>query len=347
MGETEIAPYALRPTAESATIRWCGEARGSCLEFWPEGQAVHVQRVPGERRGDGLRRVALHGLRPGTRYSYRREGEGEIRSFCTAPVGREASFTLAIFGDPQNHVHYAETVATMAAVKPDLAIGLGDFVGNSDAASYGRYLRLSDPLLRHTALLPVPGNHDYRLHSNPFPRENDSRVFDQHLGNSQGNQTAIVWGPLLLLGLDYPDRGAWDADGPEAGWLRAQLHMAREQELGVVVCQHCPCFTSTRIDWAVDDRVLPGVLGEFADVVLADFGAHIHTYERSLFRGIPFVTTGGAGELYDFPVDERPNPHQISAANRLHICLLQVESGKASVRAVDLAGQTIDEFPLG
>ena len=113
--------------------------------------------------------------------------------------------------------------------------------------------------------------------------------------------------------------------------------------------QHCPCFTSTRITWAVDDRVLPPLFGEFADVVLADFGGHIHTYERSLCperTGIPYITTGGAGELYDFPVDECPNPHQVVAADRLHVCLLRADPGGVRVAVVALTGQSFDEFPL-
>jgi hypothetical protein len=46
-------------------------------------------------------------------------------------------------------------------------------------------------------------------------------------------------------------------------------------------------------------------------------------------------------------VNEQPNPHQVVAADRLHICLLSIADGNARVTVVDLDGQTIDEFPLG
>ena len=81
-------------------------------------------------------------------------------------------------------------------------------MGASDAESYRRFLRLSEPLLATAALLPVPGNHDYRRHSSPFPTDNDSEVFDRYLGDGQGNRVALPWGRLLLLGLNDPDRGA-------------------------------------------------------------------------------------------------------------------------------------------
>jgi len=308
-----------------------------------------MQRVPGEDRGDGLWEIALTGLRPGTRYLYRRDIAPRIRSFRTAPADPDAPFTVAIFGDPQNLVHYPAAVVAMVACQPDLAIGLGDYLGQSDGASYRRFLKLSEPLLATTPLLAVPGNHDYRLHSNPFPKENDRAVFDRYLGDARNPHVALAWGHLVLLGLDYADRGAWDAAGPEAEWLRGQLAVAREAGQQTVLFQHCPCFTSTRITWAVDDRVLPALLSEFPGVVLADFGGHIHTYERSLFpgeNGIPYITSGGAGEIYNFPVDECPNPYQVVAEDRLHICVLRAFGGQLAGQVVDLAGREIDTFSL-
>jgi hypothetical protein len=339
-----VAPYVLRPAADSATIRWGSADSAPRLEVWPEEGVGKCREVRGVTRGEGLFEAVLGELSPGTRYCYRRQGHDESRSFRTAPANRDAAYSVVIFGDPQNHLHYPEAVAAMAALQPDLAIGLGDYVGASDGASYRRFLRLSEPLLATTALLPVPGNHDYRRHCSPFPEDNDSEVFDRYLGDGDGNQVSLPWGPLRLLGLNYPDRGTWTPDCPRALWLREQLNEARSADQRVVLFHHCPCFTSTRITWAVDDRVLPALLADFADVVLADFGGHVHTYERSEYRGIPYITTGGAGELYDFPVDECPNPYQIVAAGRLHVCRLQVRAEGITVSAVALDGQVFDEF---
>lgn len=340
--DAAIAPYVLCPAGGRGTIRWGSGAKESGIELW-DGDARWI--VPGEDRGDGLFEAKLDGLRPGVRYHYRRVGVEETRSFRTA----SSEFSLVVFGDPQNHLHYPEAVAAMVALQPDLVVGLGDYVGASEGASYRRFLHLSEPLLATTALLPVPGNHDYRRHSSPFPEDNDSVVYDRYLGDGLGNQVSLSWGTLRLLGLNYPDRGTWTLDCPQAQWLRAQLREARSARQRAVLFQHCPCFTSTRITWAVDDRVLPALLGEFADVVLADFGGHIHTYERSLYpdrTGIPYITTGGAGELYDYPADACPNPYQIVAADRLHVCRLRVRAEGIAVSAVALDGQTFDGFGL-
>ena len=60
-----------------------------------------------------------------------------------------------------------------------------------------------------------------------------------------------------------------------------------------------------------------------------------------------YITSGGAGELYDFPVNECPNPHQIVAADCLHICLLQVRPDRVSMKAVGLEGELLDDCLLG
>ena len=349
-GLVEVPPYALCLAADRMAIRWRSADEFPCLEIWPEAQPEPMRRICGQDRGEGWREVVLAGLPPGARYRYRLVGHQDARSFGMPISDRNASFRLAVFGDPQSHVHYPAAAAAMARFRPDLAVGLGDYVGASADDGYARFLRLSEPLLASTPLLPVPGNHDYRLHSNPFPTDNDRNVFDRCLGAGTEAGIALAWGGLLLVGLDYPDRGAWSPDGAQATWLRARLSYARDAGLRALVFQHCPCFTSTRIDWAVDATVLPSLLAEFPDVVLADFAGHIHTYEHSRFpdcRGVHFVTTGGAGELYDFPVDVCPNPYQLAAFDQLHVCLLTVHGHRARLRAMGLDGQELFQWFLG
>ena len=82
---------------------------------------------------------------------------------------------------------------------------------------------------------------------------------------------------------------------------------------------------------------------------IADFGGHIHTYERSCnpsVSGLAYVTSGGAGELYDYPVGVRANPWEVFAADVLHYCVVSVMGSKATVDAVAHSGELVDSVEL-
>lgn len=345
---SDVEPYCLFPRADGATIRWFSSdpyRGGLLLREITSGR----EQVVREDEATNAHEIRLSGLSPFTGYDYRVLPDGRTCEFRTASE-TDVPFRFVVFGDPQNHVHLRETMAVAAELEPDFAIGLGDFVGAARHDTFARFLDYSRPLLDRTPLVPVPGNHDHRRHCRPFSQDNDTELFDLYLGNGQTNNTAFDYGRLRFLQLNYPDSDTVKLDDESGQWLVGQLQEAQRLGKKVVLSHHCPCFTSTTIDWAVEASLVPPLLEEFRDTLLIDFGAHIHTYERSTYpdeHGTCFITAGGAGELYsEFPVNQRTNPYQQAAFERCHVCLVEVGRTALTIRAVDVTGETFDSVEL-
>ena len=347
-----IEPYALRPTSDSVNIRWMSAT--PCLgevEYWMSGRlgskkVIHklTENIP-----TCFHDMRLQGLESFNQYSYRVLPEGKEYQFKTASVSENDKFTFVVFGDPQGHAHLRETMELAKSFNPDFALGLGDFVGGANDNAYIQYFERSRLLLDGVPLYPTPGNHDYRRHTRPFDHDNDLVVYDRHLGNGDGDNYFFDYGKFRFIMLNYPDADTIKRDSASGRWLIEQLTTARTLGGKIFLSHHCPCFTSTEITWAVDDSFIPPLSKEFADVVLIDFGAHIHTYERSRYpddSGVFFITTGGAGELYDFPVNKRENIYQRAAVDACHVCVVDVEPSIACVRAVGIDDKVLDCFEL-
>ena len=74
--------------------------------------------------------------------------------------------------------------------------------------------------------------------------------------------------------------------------------------------------------------------------VLFVFSAHVHSYERSLYKGTNYiVTAGGGAPLY--PVT-RDNPYKIFRQNIHHYTVLEKKDDVYTLRAVDINGNEID-----
>ncbi|MCK5801757.1 MAG: metallophosphoesterase family protein [Lentisphaeria bacterium] len=343
-------PYVLRPTPDSAEIRWfTKEPCDHVVRLWPAGRADASRTIIDTASPATRHSVRLTGLEAGATYCYAVADSAEVGRFRTLPDTADCPFRFVVFGDPQTHKHYAEAVRVAADAKPDFCIGLGDFSSRAADRSFRAFIELSHPLFAESAFIPTPGNHDYRRHARPFFSDNDTEIYDRYLGDGAGNVWSAPCGSLQLIVLNYPDAKTLKPDGRQMRWTRRQLEQARAAGRKAMLFHHCACFTSTRAVWAAEFDLLPPLLAEFRDVVVADFAGHIHTYEHSLHpdgNGIHYVTTGGAGELYDFPVDEQENPFQKAAADTLHVCVVTVAGGKASVEVRSLEGRTIDSIEI-
>jgi Calcineurin-like phosphoesterase len=338
---TESEPYALYPTKDSINIRWFSEepCRGRIIycEVGSDKEQFSEEQISSVSHN-----IHLSGLNPFTRYEYYIYPDGEKYSFYTAASASCKSFRFAVFGDPQGHGHLKDAMAIAAEFKPHFAIGLGDFAGRADCESYLKFVSSSRALLDDTALLPVPGNHDYRRWNRPFDHDNDTEIYDLFFGTGAGNNYGFDYGQFRFIMLNFPDQDTFRSES----WLRRELQTSRQLEKKVIIAHHCACFTSTKAVWAADDSLVPPLTEEFGDVIAVDFGGHIHTYERSMYpdeTGVCFITSGGAGEIYSqYPVNRRENIFQQYAEDCGHVCLVEVCDHQVSIEAVDLAGKCFD-----
>ena len=338
-------PYALYARQDSVHIRWQTSAPeiGSVTCRPETGGSIATFREPAAAVDHD---VLLTGLAPATRYVYQNLPGPFDLSFRTAARPEDDTVRFVVFGDPQNHGALAEIMRRAADTRPDFAIGLGDFAGAATEDRFDHFFALARPLLDHTVLYPTPGNHDYRRHARPFDHDNDTALYDRRLGDGDGNNSVYDQGPVRLILLNYPDSATLAPDGPRVAWLRQQLKAAAVAGRRVILAHHCACFTSTAAAWAAEDAIIPPLAADFPGLVVADFGGHLHTYERSFHPSsqTTFITTGGAGELYDFPPGAIVNPLEQAAANTLHFCHVEITGGVFSMTAIDRQGKTIDHF---
>ena len=67
---------------------------------------------------------------------------------------------------------------------------------------------------------------------------------------------------------------------------------------------------------------------------------HVHSYERSLYKGTNYiVTAGGGAPLYP---ETRENPYKIFRKNTHHYTVLTREDDVYTLKAVDINGKVID-----
>ena len=337
-----MKPYALNPACDRIQIRLHYVRKQSAtLEIWEKNNLETLLEFPSE--GKLTHNWEITGLKPGTTYEYGRKGRGREGSFRTLP--EKGKVRVAVFGDPQGHCHLQSVTSAVAKYKPDLAVCLGDNADKADPLLYGEFFRKTRRLLNRCALISTPGNHDYESCSPPFNGKNPiSQIYKNWFGDEKLNCTALVTGSYKLLAIAFPDRNSLTEKCRK--WLLKELESARKHRQKVLLFHHCPCFTSTTITWALDAETLPLLLEEYKDTVLADFAGHIHTYEFSKYpddKGVWYVTTGGAGELYNFPVKSVNNPYEKSSADVYHSLLLDLAPGKMVMRVIGEDGKILEE----
>ncbi len=129
-------PYLLGVTQSSIRIHWGTDLLGdSIVEY---GQTEQLgNRVECDQWGM-IHRCVVEDLEPETEYFYRVESCGQLSgtySFRTAPY-RDTPFTVGVWGDNRSDPVSHQAVADeMAGYDPDIAINVGDVVGDGWVAS--------------------------------------------------------------------------------------------------------------------------------------------------------------------------------------------------------------------
>ena len=276
-------------------------------------------------------------------------------------VLREAArdLSFAVFGDIQMHNEITRRVIEQVlTARPDLCIVLGDLVNNGSNLEFWEQCRNTlRPLAEACEVVVIPGNHDYDKSGRAedfcrFFRKPGSETF---LSLQRGGCRFI----LLDTQCGFDDshhgyKGDFSADSPQSVWLRKELKDAKAHDEPALVFAHHPIFMPTQIYEStsptirVDDRSGDRSLGNLLPLLLEGnaqifFAGHLHLYERSLYNGVHFITTGATGSPF-LDLGEGGNRFSKLRLERNHFCLMRVGKDELECEAIDEWSETIDKW---
>ena len=75
------------------------------------------------------------------------------------------------------------------------------------------------------------------------------------------------------------------------------------------------------------------------------FSGHDHIYERSFYNDVWYIVTGGGGASL-YPVNSKPNPHQVCAESAYHFCKLRINGARIDFEMIRANGTIGDKMTL-
>lgn len=233
---------------------------------------------------------------------------------------------IVIYGDVRSSILTHKKIADMIyKEQPQMVLFTGDIAANS--RNYIHYLQFTvfeNKLWNNFEYYPTRGNHESTLWLyNAFFELPDGKTYYS----------------FDRMGMHFIVLDCWNVysaiDPKELEWLKADLEANKNKP--ITVSMHVPLFTSGKYD----PYNAPYLLELFDKYnVLFVFSAHVHSYERSLYKGTNYiVTAGGGAPLY--PVT-RVNPYKQVRKNAHHYTVLTENNGEYTLKAIDIDGNIID-----
>jgi len=346
-----IGPYVQDVSTDNATICWA-TLSGQVTVAPLQGDAVALHEYQHHE-------VRIRDLEPGTTYTYDVLGDGSDAGrgmFTTVPEG-EYAFSFAVVADTQNrdNAWHRPIVERIIAARPDLVLNVGDLVSDGrDILDWDRFFEINADLMRFAPYYAVLGNHDRHsaLYFDFFALPGNERYYSFDRGAAH---FVVVDSPGPYLPennqtLTPGDRARY-AQQCEAYWQR-QMEWLREDLEGhqkakyIFVFFHYPVYSvlASRVESA--NRLRERFGSVFQDYgVSAVFHGHDHHYHRAAAGGVQFVTGGVAGGNAR-PTDAAPLPESVKYASAVTYMLAEVGPERTTVRVIDTAGATVDEFEL-
>jgi predicted phosphodiesterase len=321
------------PTVEwwvAPAVASAGEASGA-----PEPE---VHKVTAGRRED-LWVAQLEGLPIGPSISYRVKsvrGDTPTRTFrAGAPTG--SKFRFAVFGDTRDgHSVHRQLIEMVDRELIDFTVHTGDMVQQGGVrGEWLQFFQIERPLLVDTPIVPAVGNHDVS------GRDYFRQYFLHDLWAANKNYFVLDWGNLRLLVLDT---GIECRDGC-AQYAFAERALREGQKKGqlMAIMLHYPPYSSGEHGSQLEVQRPVAALAKKHGVELVIAG-HDHDYERTRsIDGTTYMVSGSGGA----PI--RPvNPRSFTAEARTepHYVLIDVESDRMILRAVNLQGDTFDTYVI-
>jgi acid phosphatase type 7 len=354
-------PVMTDKAADSAALLWQSPAEStSCIEYWQEGAEVTGTPQSACVPRNEVQQVVLGGLQAETQYAYRVTSAGGASDSKAAADGEtnesarnkdkvfqfrtgsrlERSIHFAVMGDSHGNQEVLQPLLTRTLHdRPnlDFLLQVGDAVDDGSVAGVW-YTDFIDPARDFLAAVPVHvamGNHDKGV-SPPF----------QIPAPVNGVESFLSGNAFVVLANSNQD---FSPDGKQFHDLEQRLASpeARAATWRFVAFHHPPFAAGWGScdgydgDTDVREILVPLMTRYGVDVV---FNGHVHGYERGVWQGVTYVTTGGGGGSLDHACTSWP--HIVVTSYVHHVLSVDVEGMHLSVTARGLDGTAIDQFEL-
>jgi predicted phosphodiesterase len=338
-----LGPMLCVPDGDTVRVWWqLSEERDEHVVAYGADGTLGLERTSSQSTATPC--VTIDRLEPGRRYSYTvRSGEfaSAVHTFALPPSDGPAR--IAVWGDNQNGVDVFsdQTVPAIAKARPDVMIGLGDFVqrGHYREEWDEQFFGPAAGILGEIPLLPVRGNHDGegKLARAMLPLPDDRGWYAATFGTVR----------LVVLDTNLP----CEEPSAQFAWLRGECDGAawRDAALRVVAFHHPPfsvLWDEAGYDGepGVRSAVVPLIEAHGADLVLS---GHAHAYERFHRErpdggAVEYLVLGGGGGKLD-TVESASYPWTVKTAIRHHIAVIDVAAGHVEIDVVDTGeGEVFD-----
>lgn len=342
-------PYLQHATPDAVSILWETSRPSEGAVYYLADRTWHTLSGPSRQL---VHEVRLTQRAPSEEIRYVVESIDDTgaRSFSAETPFRMAPelgtpFRMALWGDSQERpAVFARLVDLMRAARPDLLVGLGDYVdAGSVYEQWGeRLFGPLQPLIRSTPMIAALGNHD----------EQASWFLD--LVAQPGNERwfSYAFGNAFFLVLDTNEPFARGTEQYDYA-VEQLLSEPAQRATWLFVVHHHPPYSEIyeeRIYEQLRAHLVP--LYESAGVDV-NFHGHIHDYERGEYvpadtgrRTWHVQSSGGGGTLWWDEYDGEWEQIDVVILDEHHFVLVDVGTTELELQAINLAGVRIDHAKL-
>ena len=244
-------------------------------------------------------------------------------------LGASLEARFAIYGDTRSSPEiHQQVVQQIVLHKPEATFHTGDLNSSGKTQKeYDNFLQIISPLCQISRFFPARGNHekDLSLFLQNFPFLNGSSYYTVY----QDSIRFIILDSVLDL----------SPGSEQFNWLQKQL----KEDIPTLLILHHPVFSSgEHSDELGLQLFLPELLQKSS--VKAVFSAHDHNYERSEFKGITYIVTGGGGA--PLRENKHENPYSLVFIKTYHYLIGEREGKSIIFKVYNLDNKIIDSFTI-
>jgi len=244
-------------------------------------------------------------------------------------LGASLEARFAIYGDTRSSPEiHQQVVQQIVLHQPEATFHTGDLNSSGKTQKeYDNFLQIISPLCQISRFFPARGNHekDLSLFLQNFPFLNGSSYYTVY----QDSIRFIILDSVLDL----------SPGSEQFNWLQKQL----KEDIPTLLILHHPVFSSgEHSDELGLQLFLPELLQKSS--VKAVFSAHDHNYERSEFKGITYIVTGGGGA--PLREKEHANPYSLVFIKTHHYLIGEREGKSIIFKVYNLDNKILDSFTI-